>query len=361
MKKEFDIIRKNKTDKKSFRVAQVFSQFDLQEENLGEHFEGCFDIPEDWNVGVIVGKSGTGKFTIAKELFGDTICDFKYKANSVIDDFDKSIPFSDIIATLSSVGFASPPSWIKPYNVLSNGEKMRVDLARAILSNKPIVSFDEFTSVVDREVAQLGSFAVQKAVRKNNKKFIAISCHYDILDWLEPDWVFCTDDMSFKMTRGVHRRPQIKLDIRKTKGYWRYFSKYHYLSHNFRQNGELYEFTAFYKDKPVGFIALQSYPHGKYHHMKLVHRVVVLPDYQGIGIAQNMLNFACHYVVEKKNADYVSIVTSLKTFAMSLYKNKNFILTRQGHMCGGYSPKMIKLKKASSKNRNTWTFKYVGK
>ena len=360
MKKEFNIVRKNKTDKKSFRVAQVFSQFDLQEENLGEHFEGCFDIPEDWNVGVIVGKSGTGKSTIAKELFGDTICNFEYSANSVIDDFDKSIPFSDIIATLSSVGFASPPSWIKPYNVLSNGEKMRVDLVRAILSNKPIVSFDEFTSVVDREVAQLGSFAVQKAVRKNNKKFIAISCHYDILDWLEPDWVFCTDDMSFKMTRGVHRRPQIKLDIRKTRGYWRYFRKYHYLSHNFSKRA--LEFTAFYKDKPVGFIAIQSYPHPVHHHMKLVHRVVVLPDYQGIGIAQNLLNFCCHYVVKYEKADYVSIVTSLRTFALSLKRNKNFILTHQGRIGNSHSNVGIKgLNKEGSYNRNTYSFKYIGK
>lgn len=355
MKKEFDIIKKNKVDKNSFRVAQVINQFDLQEKSSEERFQGCFDIPDDWNIGVIVGKSGTGKTTISKKLFDETICDFEYSAPSVIDDFDKNISFSDIISALSSVGFSSPPSWIKPYSVLSNGEKMRVDLARAILTDKEVVSFDEFTSVIDREVARMGSLAVQKAIRKKNKKFIAISCHYDILDWLEPDWVFCTDDMSFKVTRGVLRRPQIKIDIRNTKGMWRYFRKYHYLNHNIHRAS--LEFTAFYKDKPIGFIAVKSFPHSK-HRMQMIHRLVVLPDYQGIGIAQSLLNFVCSYIKKHKKSDYISIVTSLRIFARSLIKNKNFILKRQGRSSANRG--LLSLNKSSSVNRNTYSFKYIG-
>ena len=94
-----------------------------------------------------------------------------------------------------AVGFGSVPSWLKPYSVLSNGEKMRVDLARALLERDFIV-FDEFTSVVDRNVAQTACIAINKTIKKTNKKFVAISCHYDILDWLEPDWVFDTNTMT---------------------------------------------------------------------------------------------------------------------------------------------------------------------
>lgn len=233
MKKEFDITRKNEYNRKSFRVAQIFDQFDLKDENLGEHFKGEFDFPDEWNIGVIVGKSGTGKTTIAKELFGDT----------------------------------------------------------------------------------------------------AISCHYDILEWLEPDWVFCTDDMSFKMTRGLLRRPEIKLDIRRTRGYWKYFSKYHYLSHNYRNNA--LEFVAFYKEKACALIAFGSYPHPVYNKMWLVHRIVVLPDYQGLGIAQQLLNFGCSYVKKNKNSNYISLVTSLKLFARNVYKyNHNFVLVSEGRQRG---------------------------
>jgi len=74
---------------------------------------------------------------------------------------------------------------------------MRVDIARALCLEQQLVVFDEFTSVVDREIAKVSAFAIAKAVRRTSKRFIAVTCHYDVLDWLEPDWVFCTDDMSF--------------------------------------------------------------------------------------------------------------------------------------------------------------------
>ena len=103
----------------------------------------------------------------------------------------------EITKTFNSVGFATVWSWLKPYHVLSNGEKMRVDLAKAILNENDLIVFDEFTSVVDRTIAKTSSFAIQKAVKKLNKKFVAVACHYDIIDWLEPDWIYNTDEQRF--------------------------------------------------------------------------------------------------------------------------------------------------------------------
>ena len=45
------------------------------------------------------------------------------------------------------------------------------------------------------QVAKVASIAIHKAIKRTAKKFIAISCHYDILEWLEPDWVFDTNEM----------------------------------------------------------------------------------------------------------------------------------------------------------------------
>lgn len=194
----FDIIKENKADKTSFRVQSVIGMFDLNSEHIKERFIGDIELPDEWNVGIIVGASGTGKTTIMRELFSDYVVENnEYKSQSVIDDMPKNKTVKEITQAFNSVGFSSPPSWLKPYNVLSNGEKMRVDLANGILSDKDVIVFDEFTSVVNREVAKIGSYAIQKAIRKTNKKFIAVGCHYDVIDWLEPDWVFCTDDMSF--------------------------------------------------------------------------------------------------------------------------------------------------------------------
>lgn len=188
----------------SFRVSSVKSAFDLKVERVKEQFKGNIDIEgKDWNVGLIVGGSGTGKTTIAKEVFGEEyITDFEYSGGSIIDEMPKSKSVKEVEKQFTSVGFASPPSWLKPYHVLSNGEKMRADLARALLEEKEMVVFDEFTSVVDRDVAKTGSFAVSKAVRKAGKKFIAVACHKDIIDWLEPDWIYDTDQKKFFFTQN---------------------------------------------------------------------------------------------------------------------------------------------------------------
>lgn len=193
----FDII-KTSSPEKTYRVSSVLSAFDLDIEKVKEHFTGNIDIDgKDWNVGIIVGGSGTGKSTIAKEVFGDYFIEYDYKSIAVIDDMPKSKSIKEITKAFTSVGFASPPSWLKPYNVLSNGEKMRCDLANCILQENDIIIFDEFTSVVNREVAKTGSFAISKAVRKLNKKFIAVACHSDIIEWLEPDWIYNTDEKRF--------------------------------------------------------------------------------------------------------------------------------------------------------------------
>jgi ABC-type dipeptide/oligopeptide/nickel transport system ATPase subunit len=195
----FDIIKKA-APTKTFRVASVMGKFDLQSNHIEERFTGTIEPPDGWQIGLIVGKSGTGKTTIAKQLYPDAyFTHFTYESESVLDDMPKDKTVDEIVKTFNSVGFNSPPSWLKPYHVLSNGEKMRVDLARAILSDNELVVFDEFTSVVDRQVAKIGSFALQKAIRKTNKKFIAVTCHFDVEEWLLPDWVFETDTMTFRI------------------------------------------------------------------------------------------------------------------------------------------------------------------
>ena len=199
----FNIIKKNKPEH-TFRVSSVINAFDIDVETTQEQFKGKIDIEgRDWNIGLIVGGSGTGKTTIAKEVFPDFYFEgFEYKSASIVDDMPKTASIKEIQQVFTSVGFASAPSWLKPYHVLSNGEKMRVDLARSILEEKEMIVFDEFTSVVDRTVAQTSSYAINKAIRRQDKKFIAIACHKDIIDWLEPDWIYDTDKKEFFFARG---------------------------------------------------------------------------------------------------------------------------------------------------------------
>lgn len=206
----FDIVKTLQVDS-SFRVSKIKSDFGIKDEHVNLHLTGKIDFPETWNIGVIVGGSATGKTTIAKELFGEHyVSGFEYNKKSVIDDMP-SCGIDEIEKMFYSVGFGSVPSWLRPYGELSTGEKMRVDLARSLLE-KDFVVFDEFTSVVDRNVAQTACIAINKSIRKMNKKFIAVSCHYDILDWLSPDWVFDTNTMKsfFGISLGRRKNFQFK-------------------------------------------------------------------------------------------------------------------------------------------------------
>jgi len=188
----------------SFRVKSLIGQYDLENTNIVQRFKGDYKLPENWNIGLIVGNSGTGKTSIAKNVFGEfNKCEWDDR--SIIENFNDTLKMDEITELLGSVGFNSVPYWLKPFNVLSNGEKTRVELARMI-SEKDLVIFDEFTSMVDRDVAKSMSNSVQKIFRNKNKKFIGITCHKDVTEWLLPDWIYDTDESVFFCPKNKEKR-----------------------------------------------------------------------------------------------------------------------------------------------------------
>jgi ABC-type dipeptide/oligopeptide/nickel transport system ATPase subunit len=194
---DFDFVN-SWTEPDRIRAQSVVGSFTLNDVKLQKRFKGSLPIEDDdWQIGVIVGRSGSGKSSIAKRLFPEAYTlGFVYSHKCILDDFPEILETGEITKMLCRVGFASPPDWLKACSCLSQGEKMRVDVARALCLPQKLVVFDEFTSVVDREVAKIGSYTVSKAVRRQpDKQFIAVTCHYDVVDWLEPDWVFNTDTM----------------------------------------------------------------------------------------------------------------------------------------------------------------------
>lgn len=145
------------------------------------------EIENDFTIGLIHGNSGSGKSTLLKEFGVDEEVNWDIN-KAIISHFNSP---DEGINLLGAVGLNSIPTWYKPYNVLSNGEKFRANLARKLKDGCVI---DEFTSVVDRNVAKSTSMSIAKYIRKNGLKNIVIStCHEDIIEWLQPDWVIDTN------------------------------------------------------------------------------------------------------------------------------------------------------------------------
>ena len=259
-------------------------------EKLAEFFDFRFEgeivteikqlpsLPEEFGIGAIIGPSGSGKSTLLRSLNLDHVWQPEWdNSRSVISHF--STP-EEGIDRFSAVGFNSIPQMTLPYDKLSNGEQFRCDLARQLESGALI---DEYTSVVNRDVAFSTSNAFRRYVDKNNLQGIVIaSCHYDILEWLRPDWVFDTFTGNFYTGRYL-RRPSIQLDIyRTTYRYWPVFKKHHYLSSSLNKASHCY--AAVWEGNLVGFSSVMRYPSGTVKNGWREHRTVVLPDFQGLGI-----------------------------------------------------------------------------
>ena len=227
-------------------------------------------------------------------------------------------------------------------------------------SDKPVI-YDEFTSVVDRQVAQIGSAAIQRFIRKEDKQFIAVSCHFDIEEWLEPDWIYDANKKVFY--RGSLRRPKIEINIRKAEqSEWEIFKEFHYLSHI--HNTSATRYIAEIGDEAVAWCSFLHFPHPKVKNIKRVHRIVVKPDYQGIGLGGKFMSVLAEDY--KQDNIRIRLVTSSPSFIHGLSRSKNWLMTRKPsrmkppNMNRAMNSGIASVAKASSFGRLTASFEYVG-
>lgn len=271
----------------------VYDTFDIQDRSKTEVIvEYNLNTLEefDWNIGVIIGGSGSGKTTILKQL-GELVEPTFDNSKALISNFEFLSP-QEATRLLSSMGLSSVPTWLRPYDKLSNGEQYRARLSYLVAKSNEVVVIDEYTSVVDRDVAKAMSFALQKYIRKTNKKIIVASCHYDILEWLMPDWT-CSPQKGGVLEKYDYLRqgrPKIELSISRVESSaWEIFKEHHYLTN---LNNKAYAHYLFqWNDKPVGINVISPLPSGSLVNAFRESRIVVLPDYQGLGIGYKISEF----------------------------------------------------------------------
>ncbi len=269
------------------RVQQARGMFDLPAATHATlSWDVCLPLDEKpWNVGLIVGPSGCGKSTIARRLWPDETRRGLQLAwperQAVLDAFAAALGIKDITALLCAVGFSSPPAWLRPFHVLSTGQQFRVTLARLLAESPAFVVCDEYTSVVDRTVARIGSAALAKTVRQRGQRFVAVTCHEDVEEWLQPDWVYRPAEGLFQW-RCLRRRPTLTLRVLRCQASaWALFRAHHYLSHRLAPSAVC--FLATWLEQPVAFSAWLPFVGGG-PPARREHRTVTLPDYQGVGI-----------------------------------------------------------------------------
>ena len=284
------------TDVQSYRSARVKSLFNVDDQ--GTRFDIEADLPgadEDWQIGVIVGPSGSGKTSLGRAIGGIYAPDWP-EGVPIIEAIGPGLPFDQVTGALSAVGLGSVPTWLRPFVVLSNGEQFRAMLARLVCEAPALAIVDEFSSVVDRQIACVGAAAFAKAWRRGGGKAVLLSCHYDVLDWLQPDWVYDTATGSLERGR-LRRRPPFDLEIRESDWrHWSAFEPHHYLKLPHMIAARCY--VGFVEGQPVAHVAVSTRP-------GLVEaracRLVIMPEWQGIGVGLRFLNQVCEAWADGRN------------------------------------------------------------
>lgn len=313
----------------------------------------------DWNIGVIYGGSGSGKSTILKRM-GEIKEPIFDNNKPLISNFDWLEP-KDASLLLTSIGLSSIPTWLRPFRTLSNGEQYRAKVAYLIGKAKEneVVLIDEFTSVVDRDVAKAMSYSMQKYLRRNNKRVVVASCHYDIMEWLTPDWT-CSPQKGGVLERGEwlrQSRPNIELQVSRVESNtWDIFKKHHYLTENVNKSCKFLLFT--WNDKPVGIVAMINQPRKGCPNGFAISRVVILPDFQGMGLGTKICEFSASLFVAQGGKVYIKTINP----ALGVYHN-NSDIWRATSMNG----KIRKLKEDTDKKaknrleRPSYCHEYIGK
>lgn len=242
---------------------------------------------------VVVGPSGSGKSSIGRVIFGDESALWAPAWGPdvpIVDAIGVGGDFDAVTGALAAVGLGNVPAWLRPYAALSNGERFRADLARLICEAPATAVVDEFTSVVDRQIAKFGALAFAKGWRRTAGKVVLLSCHYDVLEWLEPDWIFDTAKLRF--ARGDLRRPRFDLEIWQTdSSYWRTFKPHYYLDLALPVAAKYYVGTV--DGELVCHMAMTTKSLAKHGFEARGTRLVVMPEWQGAGVGLRFLNELC--------------------------------------------------------------------
>lgn len=302
---------RNETDPVStYRAERVRSLFNATDDQASVFTLGI-DAPGlepdgDWSIGVVVGPSGSGKSSIGKMFWGPEYFEpeVDWGTGPIVDAIATGGDFNAVTAALASAGLGDVPAWLRPYSVLSTGQKFRADLARVIAEAPERVVLDEFTSVVDRQIARIGAGAFAKAWRRTGGRALILTCHYDVLDWLEPDWVIDTATGTYERADDSKEgkrwsRPRFDLEIR-VGGWelWQLFKPHHYLDIPNMVGARCY--VGFVDGEPVSHlgVATKNVPIRRGgRSLQAVEarasRMVVFPEWQGAGVGMRMLNEVC--------------------------------------------------------------------
>lgn len=180
---------------RSPRVLEVAEAFGigLEEKDFVVFDDLKLEI-EHGDVVYITGQSGGGKSVLLRELASQMAAEGKSVVNLDAIEF-KDKPLIDQIGTgtndaiylLGVAGISDAYLYVRKPSELSDGQRYRFRLAKAIETKADVWVADEFLAVLDRTAAKVIAYSVQKTARRAGATVIVATTHTDMVHDLHPN------------------------------------------------------------------------------------------------------------------------------------------------------------------------------
>ncbi len=195
---EVECVREQKLGRPSRRTAEVGLQFGIPLFGSKTTVVGSTRIPlESGKIVLLIGPSGSGKTSALGQIErqspgGCVVHRVVFPKDAAI--IDRVAPWADLsesISVLTTCGMGEPHLWVRRFGELSDGEKFRAQLARAVALQTraravaPLLC-DEFCSVLHRRAAKAISYNLRKLVKRRNLLAVLACSNEDIIADLQP-------------------------------------------------------------------------------------------------------------------------------------------------------------------------------
>lgn len=181
---------------RSDRILEVAESFGIGlEEKEFVVFDNLELEVKQGDVVYITGQSGSGKSLLLKELEkqmgerGKKVVNLDHIAldNSkpLIDQIGENT--NDAIHLLGLAGINDAYLFVRKPSELSDGQRYRFRLAKAIETKADVWVADEFLAVLDRIAAKVIAYSLQKTARRSGATVIVATTHTDMVPDLGPD------------------------------------------------------------------------------------------------------------------------------------------------------------------------------
>lgn len=179
----------------SDKVAQVLRSFGMTVQRLKSNaitHRLCVEL-SDGDVCYLTGPSGSGKSVLLRQLYQQVatedrimLAEIELESKSAcVDCIDGD--YLSVLRTLSAAGLSDVFCVLNSPANLSDGQKYRYRLAKALASGKKYIFADEFCSSLDRVTAAVVAHNIRKFAKKHGIIFVLASAHDDVLCDLLPE------------------------------------------------------------------------------------------------------------------------------------------------------------------------------